>query len=190
MARVLIPIAEGSEELEAVTIIDILRRAEIDVTVASLDGEPVVMSRKTVIVPDASLDDALKSDFDMVVLPGGLPGARNLNDDPRIAELLKKMANSGKFVGAICAAPFVLANAGVLSGKRATSYPGFLDNMELPDVEVTGGAVERDGNVITSRGPGTAMDFALSLVEILTDRETRGETEARLVRETPAAARA
>jgi 4-methyl-5(b-hydroxyethyl)-thiazole monophosphate biosynthesis len=92
------------------------------------------------------------------------------------------MANSGKFVGAICAAPYVLANAGVLSGKRATAYPGFLERMDLDDVEITDGVVERDGKVITSRGPGTAMDFALELIEALAGREKRDEVEEKLVR--------
>ena len=182
MPRVLVPIAEGSEELEAVTVIDLLRRAGIDVTVAGLISGPVTMSRKTVILPDLSLDEALQHDYDMVVLPGGLPGADNLNEDSRIRELLQRMANSGKFVGAVCAAPYVLANAGVLRGKRATSYPGFLDTMDLPDTEVTGKPVERDGKIITSRGPGTAMDFALELIDALCGPNKRAEVEQRLVR--------
>ncbi|MEK7793803.1 MAG: DJ-1 family glyoxalase III, partial [Candidatus Hydrogenedentota bacterium] len=126
MPTALVPIAEGSEELEAVTIIDLLRRAAVDVTVASLKGGPVTMSRRTVILADTTLDEASARDYDMIVLPGGLPGADNLNDDPRVQTLLKRMAADGKFVCAVCAAPYVLANAGVLSGKRATSYPGFL----------------------------------------------------------------
>ena len=183
MPRVLVPIAQGSEELEAVTIIDLLRRADFDVTVAGLDGSPVTMSRKTKIVPDKSLDEALTQEFDLVVLPGGLPGADNLNNDSRIHVLLKKMANSGKFVGAVCAAPTVLAKAGLLKGKKATGYPGFLESLDLPDTEVTGRAVECDGKVITSRGPGTAMDFALTLIEALAGKQKRQEVEARLVRE-------
>lgn len=182
MPSVLVPIANGSEELEAITVIDLLRRADIDVTIASLDGQPVTCSRKTTVVPDCGIDDALTRDFDMIVLPGGLPGADNLDEDPRVHELIRRMHASEKFVTAICAAPRVLAHAGVLGGKRATSYPGFLDNLGLEDVASTGGAVERDGNVITSRGPGTAMDFALTLVEALRGRDTRNEVEARLVR--------
>lgn len=182
MPKVLVPLAQGCEELEAITIIDLLRRAEIDVVTAGLDDQPVVCSRKTKIVPDTTLEDALKDDFDMVVLPGGLPGAENLKKDPRILDLVKNMAESGKHVGAICAAPMVLAEAGVLNGKRATSFPGFLDNVAGNGVTVTGGAIERDGNVVTSRGPGTAMDFALSLIEILSGKETRDTVETRLVR--------
>jgi 4-methyl-5(b-hydroxyethyl)-thiazole monophosphate biosynthesis len=182
MAKVLVPIAEGSEELEAITVIDLLRRANIDVTVASLDGKPVTCSRKTTIVPDCGLADATVQDFDMVVLPGGLPGADHLDNDERLRTLLQQMHADGKFVTAICAAPKVLAHAGVLTGKKATSYPGFLDNTGVDGVASTGGAVERDGNVITSRGPGTAMDFALVLIEALEGAGTRDEVEARLVR--------
>jgi protein deglycase len=183
MPRVLVPIAEGSEELEAITIVDLLRRAGIEVVVAGLHAGPVTCSRQTVIVPDTTLDDALREDFDMVVLPGGLPGANHLDNDARIHELLRRMAESGKFVGAICAAPKVLANAGLLAGKRATSYPGFLDAFAGEGVSSTGGAVECDGKIVTSRGPGTAMDFALTLIEQLAGRATRDEVEARLVRD-------
>lgn len=186
MPHVLVPIAEGSEELEAISVIDLLRRAEIDVTIAGLTDGPITMSRKTVIVPDKSLDDALKDSYDMVVLPGGLPGADNLNADARIQTLLASMAQQGKYVCAVCAAPYVLGNAGVLSGKRATSYPGFLAKLELDDVDVTNAAVEWDGKVITSRGPGTSMDFALTLIEALLGKEKRDEVEDRLVREKPA----
>lgn len=182
MPKVLVPLAQGCEELEAITIIDLLRRADVDVTTAGLDGSPVIASRKTKIVPDKSLDDALQDDYDMVVLPGGLPGADNLDNDPRIHDLIKRMAANDKYVGAICAAPKVLANAGLLQDKKATSYPGFIDNLGLPGVKSTGGAIERDGKIVTSRGPGTAMDFALELIEILLGQEKRQEVEARLVR--------
>lgn len=182
MAGVLVPIAQGSEELEAVTIIDILRRAGIDVTVAGLGEGPITASRGTKILPDATLDEVLDRDFDMIVLPGGLPGADHLDNDPRIHELLQRLNAAGKFVCAICAAPKVLAHAGLLDGKQATSYPGFLDNLDRPGVRSTGRAVERDGNIITSRGPGTALDFALALIEALSGLEKREEVESRLVR--------
>lgn len=181
MPRVLVPIADGSEEMELITIVDILRRAEIDVTLASLSGNPIVASRKTRIVPDCALADTLDQDYDLVVLPGGLPGADHLGDDERLRALLQRTSAEGRLVGAICAAPKVLAQAGLLDGKRATCYPGFLDG--ISDVVCsTGEAVERDGNVITSRGPGTAMDFALALVEILSGGEKRNAVETGLVR--------
>lgn len=182
MYRVLVPLAQGCEELEAVTIIDLLRRAKIEVVTAGLNDEPVVASRGVRLIPDISIDDAIDQNFDMIVLPGGLPGAEHLDNDPRIKSLLKKMANDEKYTAAICAAPKVLANAGILSNKKATSYPGFLENLDLPDTDLKTDPVVIDGNVITSRGPGTAMDFALALIETLAGKDKRDEVEKALVR--------
>lgn len=182
MPNVLVPLAQGCEELEAVTIIDLLRRAEINVVTASLKNEPIHASRGTVLIADKTLDEVLQQDFDMVVLPGGLPGADHLNDDPRIQALLKQMASSDKFTAAICAAPKVLATAGILSGKRATSYPGTLESLGLSDTSIENNPVVIDGKVITSRGPGTAMDFALELIELLIGKEKRVSVEAALQR--------
>lgn len=180
MARVLIPLADGCEELEAVTVIDLLRRAGIEVTVAGLKPGTVQASRGVQLVPDTTLDVALQHDYDMVVLPGGLPGATHLREDPRIIALLQKMAAAGRYTAAICAAPRVLAEAGVLQGKQATCYPGTLDG--LSGISVSSAPVVRDGKVLTSRGPGTAMDFALALIEALVGAEKRREVEAGLVR--------
>ncbi len=180
MAKVLVPLADGCEELEAVTIIDLLRRAGVEVTTAGLKPGIVKASRGVQLVPDVTLDAALQDDYDMVVLPGGMPGAKLLKEDARILDLLKKMAAAGKYTAAICAAPMVLAEAGVLAGKQATSYPGFLDG--LPGVSVRAEAVVQDGTVLTSRGPGTAMDFALALIETLAGREKRDQVETGLVR--------
>jgi 4-methyl-5(b-hydroxyethyl)-thiazole monophosphate biosynthesis len=182
MHRVLVPLAQGCEELEAVTIIDLLRRAKIEVVTAGLNDEPVVASRGVRLIPDISIDDAIDQNFDMIVLPGGLPGAEHLDNDTRIKSLLKKMANDEKYTAAICAAPKVLANAGILSNKKATSYPGFLENLDLPDTDLKTDPVVIDGNVITSRGPGTAMDFALALIETLSGKDKRDEVEKALVR--------
>ncbi len=182
MANVLVPLAPGYEELEAVTIIDLLRRAGIQVVTAGLDDGPVRGSRGTVLIPDTTLHNALQQDFDMVALPGGQPGSNNLNSDPRIHTLLRHMADKGKYTAAICAAPLVLAHAGLLHGKRATSFPSVLSKMNLQDVELKTDAVVQDGKVITSRGPGTAMDFALTLIEVLAGKAKRGEVEAGLVR--------
>ena len=182
MPKVLVPLAQGCEELEAVTIIDLLRRAGIEVVSAGLDNQPVKASRGVMLLPDSTLDEALKQDYDMVVLPGGMPGMTNLKNDPRIIALLKKMAAAGKYTCAICAAPVVLAEAGLLSGKRATSYPGHLDKLNLPDVTYLNDAVITDGKIITSRGPGTAMDFALKLIETLVGKAKRDEVEAGLQR--------
>lgn len=184
MVRVLIPLAAGCEELEAVTVIDILRRGGIEVTSAGLGarGTPVRASRGTVLVPDTDLNDALKQDYDMVVLPGGLPGANHLNDDPRIRELLQRMTRQEKYIAAICAAPKVLADAGLLKGRRATCYPGALNARQLDGVNYQESPVVQDGTLITSRGPGTALDFALALLETLAGKVKRDEVETSLIR--------
>ena len=127
MASVLVPLAQGCEELEAVTVVDLLRRAGVHVVTAGLDNAPVRASRGVVLVADMTLDEALKQEYDMVVLPGGLPGADHLDGDPRIRGLLRTMADSGRYTAAICAAPKVLASTGLLEGKKVTSFPGVLD---------------------------------------------------------------
>jgi 4-methyl-5(b-hydroxyethyl)-thiazole monophosphate biosynthesis len=180
MKRVLVPLAEGCEELEAVTIVDLLRRGGIEVVVAGLRDGIVTASRGVRIVPDMSLDEALQLDYDMVALPGGLPGADHLAADRRITDLLRRMNESGRFVGAVCAAPKVLARSGLLRGRTATAFPGILQQEGHPDI--SGDAVTRDGTVITSRAAGTAMDFALALIEALAGPETRDTVEQGLVR--------
>ncbi|MCW8908758.1 MAG: DJ-1/PfpI family protein [Sedimenticola sp.] len=182
MARVLVPLAEGCEELEAVTIIDLLRRAGIEVISAGLVAGPVTASRGVTLLPDTLLDDVLDAPFDMVVLPGGQPGADHLDQDPRIRKLLQRIAAGDGYIAAICAAPKVLASAGLLDGREATAYPGVLDALALSDIRPSAGAVVRDGRVITSRGPGTAMDFALELVQLLQGEERRNEVEKGLAR--------
>lgn len=182
MANVLVPLAQGCEELEAVTIIDLLRRAGITVITAGLDSKPVKASRGTVLIPDTDMDAIMAQEFDMIVLPGGLPGADHLNNDPRIHALLKKMAAANKFTAAICAAPKVLATAGLLDGKHATSYPGSIDDSHMQDMVYEEQPVVIDGKVITSRGPGTAMDFALALIEQLSGKAKRKEVETPLQR--------
>jgi 4-methyl-5(b-hydroxyethyl)-thiazole monophosphate biosynthesis len=182
MPAVLVPLAQGCEELEAVTVIDILRRAGITVVSAGLDSKPVKASRGVVLIPDVTLDEAMRQSFDMVVLPGGMPGSDHLNQDPRIRRLLQDMAKQNKYTAAICAAPKVLADAGLLANKRATGYPGVLEKMGLSGVELSDQPVVKDGHVITSRGPGTAMDFALELVETLSGKAARKKVEAALSR--------
>ena len=182
MAKVLVPLAQGCEELEAVTVVDLLRRARIEVITAGLDEQLVCASRGMVLVPDMTLERALQQDYDMIVLPGGLPGADNLRDDDRIIERLRSMSAAGKYTAAICAAPKVLAHAGLLQGKRVTSFPGALQTDGIPGLEYQESPVVMDGNVITSRGPGTAMDFALTLIELLAGKQTRNEVDAGLQR--------
>ena len=183
MPKVLVPLAQGCEELEAITIVDLLRRANIHVTTASLSDEPVKCSRGTVIIADTQLDSVINDNFDLMVLPGGLPGADNLNADPRIHQLINRLSSEGKYIGAICAAPKVLVNNGVAKGKKITAFPGALNAVDLSGIDLNDSqAIQIDNKVITSRGPGTAMDFALTLIEILTDKDTRETVEAGLVR--------
>lgn len=180
MVSVLVPLAEGFEELEAVTVIDLLRRAGVEVISAGLKPGPVRASRGTVIQPDMDLDTALQNEYDMVVLPGGLPGADHLAADERVRDLLKRMAGTDRYTTAICAAPKVLLAAGLLEGKRATAFPGVLDG--AAGVIADEAIVVKDGKVVTSRGPGTAMDFALVLIEELCSAPKRQEVEAQLQR--------
>lgn len=177
MKKVIVPLAPGFEELEAVTIIDLLRRANIDVTVAGLDDGVVTGSRGTNILPDFNLDDVADMEFDMIVLPGGQPGANNLENDRRVQGLLTKINGMGGYTAAICAAPKVLASAGLLENRSMTSYPGVLAGATIPGMENTGDAVVTDGTVITSRGPGTAIPFSLELIEVLVGEGVRNQVE-------------
>lgn len=180
MKSVLVLFAAGSEELEAVTVVNILRRGGISVTLAGQEVGALSGSRGIVLMPDTTLDDALKHDYDMVVLPGGQPGSDNLKTDVRVLKLIRKMSQQGKYVTAICAAPAVLATAGLLDGKQAACFPGALD--AFPQVMQRTSAVVEDGKLVTSRGPGTAMDFALTLVERLAGKEIRLAVETGLQR--------
>lgn len=188
MSRVLVPLAEGFEEIEAVTVIDLLRRAGIEVVTAGLAPGEVTGSHGISIAADTDLASVLEEPFDMVALPGGMPGATNLAADARLLSLLRRSAESGQFTAAICAAPSVLAKAGLLAGKRATSFPGFLTADTSPGTLLLEDAVVEDGKVITSRGPGTAMDFALALIERLEGISVRQAVEARLQRPATSAA--
>jgi protein deglycase len=167
--RVIVPLAEGFEEIEAVTIIDVLRRAGIDVTTAFLEKKQVTGSHSIRITADKDIDGVRASDFDCIALPGGMPGSANLRDDPRVVRLVRENAGAGKLTAALCAAPLVLGFAGVLEGKRATCYPGFEGQMtgavHVPE------PVVRDGNFITGKGPGCAIPFALELVAALAGKD-------------------
>ena len=182
MSHVLVPLAQGCEELEAITITDLLVRAGITVTTCGLDDQPVKASRGITIIPDTSIDKVLNQSFDLIVLPGGLPGADHLRDNAQIQTLLKKQSADNKYIAAICAAPKALAQAGVLEGKKATSFPGVLAALNNPNINITENAVEIDGNVVTSRSAGTAMEFALSLIELLEGKIKREEVNQHLVR--------
>jgi 4-methyl-5(b-hydroxyethyl)-thiazole monophosphate biosynthesis len=167
MAKVLVILAEGFEEIEAVTIIDVLRRADVEVTTAALGDTRVRGAHALTLEADKCLDDVLGTAFDAVILPGGMPGSRNLRNDARVLDCLRTQQHSGRFLGAICAAPIALEAAGVLKGKRATCYPGY----ELPSATFSEERVVCDENVVTSRGPGTAIEFSLEWVKILAGPE-------------------
>ena len=178
--KVLVPLAQGCEELEAVTITDLLTRAGMNIVTVGLDKQPVIASRGMVLMPQTTIDTVMDEDFDLIVLPGGLPGADHLQNDVRIQSKLKSMAADNKTIAAICAAPKALGSAGVLDGKKVPCYPGALD--EYPQLNVRSTAIEIDGQIVTSRGPGTAMDFTLSLIELLEGKIKRDEIERQLVR--------
>jgi 4-methyl-5(b-hydroxyethyl)-thiazole monophosphate biosynthesis len=181
MAKVLVPLANGFEEIEAVTIIDILRRGGVEVTTASLNlDEEVQGSNGITILANTLINYVTADEFDMIVLPGGIPGAEHLRDDTRIQELLKEFDGMGKKVGAICAAPIALYSAGVLKDEY-TCYPGYEQVIKNSDFKEQ--KVVKSKNILTSRGPGTAMCFALEIVKQLVGDETYEQLKAGLLAE-------
>lgn len=168
---VLVYFAEGFEEVEALSPVDVLRRAELDVRTVAMSDERTVMGAHGVpIVCDMVYADTVDLDVRAMVLPGGMPGSTNLMEYPGFLEKLRAENEKGTTICAICAAPMVLANAGILSGKNATIYPGM--EPELGDAKPCDELVCVDGNLITSRGPATAMNYAFGILEELTDAET------------------
>ena len=182
MARVLVPLAGGFEEIEAVTIVDLLRRAGIEVHTAALGELEVTGSHGITVTADMTLDSAVVADYEMIVLPGGMPGSDHLKNDARVVDLLRRFAAEGRYTAAICAAPGVLAHAGLLEGRHATSFPGFLRGDSATGLTLSEAPVVVDGRVVTSRGPGTAIDFGLALIELLSGAATRRQVEDRLQR--------
>lgn len=169
MKRVLILLAPGFEEIEAVTVIDILRRAGVEATAAGTVEGPIQGSRKITLLADLSIEKVAGDDYDMIVLPGGQPGTDNLAKDERVGRILKEAAAKERPIAAICAAPSILASAGLLVGKQATSHPSVRERME--GVDYSEARVVIDGKWVTSRSPGTAMEFAFALVRVLLGEE-------------------
>ena len=167
MKKVLIPLAPGFEEIEAITIIDILRRAGVEVVVAGTQAGPIVASRLTKHLPDCTLDDVVAAEFDLLVLPGGQPGTNTLRDDPRVKQIIDVLRARQRPLAAICAAPLVLAAYGILEDRTATSHPGSRDLVAPRAAKYSEDRVVVDGPVITSRAAGTAMEFTFQLVELL-----------------------
>lgn len=162
--KAFVPLAEGFEEIESMSIIDVLRRGLIDVTTVSLGVDKhVTGSHQVTVLADSLLDQVKDQSFDLYVLPGGMPGSAHLRDNPTIIEIIKREHEREKIIGAVCAAPIVLSRAGILDGTRITNYPGFED--ELHGAILTSEPVEEDRNIITGRGPGCAIPFALKIIE-------------------------
>jgi 4-methyl-5(b-hydroxyethyl)-thiazole monophosphate biosynthesis len=177
---VLVPISDGTEELEAVTIIDVLRRAGAQVTVASVGPLQVTASRRVKLIADCLIADCVSKTYDLIVLPGGLPGAEHLRDCAPLIEMLKYQKNTGRLYAAICASPaVVLTPHGLLDGKQATCYPSCADT--LPDSTQAGKKVVVDGSCITSQGPGTALEFSIELIcQLFDDQRAQQVAEAML----------
>lgn len=172
--NILVPVADGSEELEAVTIVDVLRRTGAHVVFASVDGLQVTASKGVKIVADCLLPQCSDEIYDLIVLPGGMPGAEHLRDTKELVTILQKQKDEGRLYAAICCAPAVaLYPHDLLEGRRFTCHPNFanLVNNAKPVDET----VVVDGNLVTGRGAGTAVEFALALVEILYGRQKRNE---------------
>jgi 4-methyl-5(b-hydroxyethyl)-thiazole monophosphate biosynthesis len=178
--RILVPLAEGFEEIEAVTIVDVLRRAGLDVTVAGLEPGAVMGSHGIPVTPDVHLGAVDVSAFTMIVLPGGMPGTRNLVLDERVLELVRRLHRQGKRTAAICAAPLVLQAAGVIEGVPITSHPSVRERLAGADVRPEP-RVLRSGPVTTSQGAGTAMEFSLALVADLCGEEKAAELALAMV---------
>ena len=177
---VLVPIAEGSEEMEAVTIIDVLRRAGAIVTVASVGNLKITASRGVKIEADTCIDRCATKTFDLIALPGGIPGAENLRDSHILTQMLRQQKEEGRFFAAICASPAVVfQHLGLIDNLNATCHPAFSN--QLKGKEDNPSRVVADGKCITSKGPGTALEFSLKLVECLFGTEKMKEVAAPMV---------
>lgn len=180
MKRVAVLLADGFEEIEGLTVVDILRRASIYVDTVSITEDYMVHGAHGINVQTEDLFDEVDfTEFDMVVLPGGMPGTTNLDKHAGVKRVVRNFAENGKYVAAICAAPGILGGLGLLKGKRAACYPSVEDKLSGAVIMKT--PVSLDGNIITSRGMGTAIDFALKLTEVLIDRAKAEEIAASII---------
>lgn len=180
MKEVFVCLAGGFEEIEAITVIDVLRRAEINVVTVSLSGTYEVEGAHAVIVKADRLFEM--TDFgqaEMIVLPGGMPGAVNLNNHAGLLEKIGEFNRSGKLLGAICAAPMILGGLGILEGRDVTCYPGF--EKYCRNARIQPRKVVTDGNIVTGKGAGVAMEFALALVEKLKGRECKEQVAEKML---------
>ena len=180
MKNIAVHLAEGFEEIEAISIIDVLRRANLKVTVVSVTGDLVVTGAHQIqVTADKLFEDVDYSEIEMLVLPGGMPGSANLKAHSGLREQILNFNDNGKPLGAICAAPMVFGNLGLLNNKKATCYPGFEE--ELHGAVITGNDVEQAGNIITGKGAGVAIKFALKIVENIKGQKAAGELARKMV---------
>ena len=175
MAKIILPISNGFEEIEAISIIDVCRRANIEVTIAAVEDLTTIGAHNIKIQADCKIEDISSDNFDMIVLPGGLPNAFTLADNEKVQSLLKEFKLKNKKIGAICAAPYALHKADVLN-ENFTCYPSFENKIKI-DGYHKNDAIVIDNNVITSQGPATAMIFALEIVNILCSEEIYTEVK-------------
>ena len=180
MSKLCIFMADGVEEIEGLTVVDLARRAGIDIDMVSIMGKKMIDGSHGIkFETDALIEDIKPEEYDGLVCPGGLRGTQNLKADERVAALIREFCAAGKLVSAICAAPTVLGAAGVLEGKKATCYPGCEDGLTGADALTD--KVVRDGNIITSRGMGTAIDFGLAIIEYLMDSKAADDMAKKIV---------
>ena len=169
MKKAAVLLADGFEEIEALTAVDLLRRARIYVDTVSISDDYMVHGAHGINVQTEDLFEEVNfAEFDMIILPGGMPGTKNLEEHKGVLREVKDFHENGKYIGAICAAPGILGAMGILKGKRAACYPSVEER--LSGAVIMKVPVIQDGNIITSRGMGTAIDFALKLIEVLTDK--------------------
>lgn len=180
MTKIAVHLAEGFEEIEAISIIDVLRRAEFDVEVVSMNKSKEVNGAHEITVKaDILFEDLDYDNIDMIVLPGGMPGAANLKAHIGLREQILNFNDTKKPLAAICAAPMVFGNLGLLKEKKATCYPGFEE--ELHGAIITGEAVEEAENIITGKGAGVAINFALKIVEKFKGKEVADELGVKMI---------
>lgn len=180
MKKIFIHFADGFEEIEALAPVDILRRAGCDVTIVSMmRRKEVTSSRGVKIIADKLFEEMNYAEADMLVLPGGMPGSKNLDEHQGLKDKIVEAHKSGKWIAAICAAPMVLGHLGLLKGKKATCYPG--NEPDLLDATFTGASVEKDGNIITAKSAGVSVKFGLALAEVLVGKEKANEIKVKMM---------
>jgi 4-methyl-5(b-hydroxyethyl)-thiazole monophosphate biosynthesis len=179
--KVIVFLANGFEEVEALTVVDYLRRMDIKAEMVSITNERKVVGAHDIpVLADKTIEEIGDLDlYDGVVIPGGLPGATNLRDNPKVIEVVRIMHRNSKLAAAICAGPIVLEKAGIIEGRKVTSYPGFQDQLSGSNYQEEG--VVRDGNIITARGPALAVYFAIRIVEYFLGEEKAGELQRNIL---------